>query len=175
MRKKLALLLALAFAFICLAGCDLISFTDPAVKRRESIANFLDKDVTGKAGETYKTKWFEFAIDSIEKADAYKTCQAKKGHQLYVVLVTVKSIGEEPVPMGIFDFYMDAPDFTEYIWPIPPVDDTMMPEEYDLESGETVQYTMIFEVPTDTTGLALLYTENYEGGNDGATFSIDIE
>jgi len=77
--------------------------------------------------------------------------------------------------MGLFDFYMDAPDFDEYIWAIPPLDDAMMPEEYDLAPGEAIQHIMIFEVPVDTVELVLLYTENHESGEDGATFAIPID
>jgi len=181
MRIRLAaLLLAAAFVFIGLTGCShTISFTNPAEKRRESISDFISGntpgDVTAEPGKTYATKWFEFMVHSIEKADAYMGYAAEEDHQLYKVLLTVKSIWDEPIPMGLFDFYMDSPDFTEYIWAIPPLDGTMMPEEYNLEPNKTVQYAMIFEVPADTAGLALMYTENYKGGEDGATFAIPVE
>jgi len=174
--KSLALLLALALVFISLAGCgDVISFKNPAVKRREVISAFLDKDVTGEVGKTYKTKWFEFTIQSIEKVKSYADYQAKEGHQLYKVPIVVKSAWDESIPMGTFDFYLDAPDFEEYIWAIPPLDDTMMPEKYDLKPGETVQYVMLFEAPTGIKELMLLYTESFEGGRDGATFAIPIK
>jgi len=180
MRIRLAvLLLAAALVFVSLAGCShTISFTNPAEKRRESISDFISGntpgDVAAEPGKTYATKWFEFTVHSIEKVDAYTGRTAEEGHQLYKVLLSVKSIWDAPIPMGLFDFYMDAPDFTEYIWAIPPLDGTMMPEEYNLTPNETVQYVMIFEVPTYTAGLALLYTENFEDGNDGATFAIPI-
>jgi len=181
MRIRLAaLLLAAALIFVGLAGCShTISFTNPAEKRRESISDFISGntpgDVAAETGETYATKWFEFTVHSIEKADAYMGYAAEEGYQLYKVLITVKSIWDEPIPMGLFDFYMDAPDFTEYIWAIPPLDSTMMPEEYSLTPGQPVQYVMIFEVPSDTAGLAFKYTENYEGGEDGATFEFPVE
>lgn len=170
----------LAFVFLCLAGCShTISFVNPAERRRDSISNFIlgntPGDVTAETGETYKTKWFEFTIQSIDKVDAYKDYKAKEGHRLYKVSISLKSIWDESIPMGLFDFYMDAPDFAEYIWAIPPLDGTMMPEAYNLTPGETVQYIMIFEVPTDTAELALSYTENYESGEDGATFAIYID
>jgi len=77
--------------------------------------------------------------------------------------------------MGIFDFYMDDPNFEEYIWAIPPLDSTMMPEEFNLAPNESVQHVMAFEVPAETTKLALVYTENDENGHDGVTFSIAID
>jgi len=177
MRKKsIALFLALAFVFVGLTGCGgIISFQDPKEKRREAISDYLSKDVIGKTGETYKTKWFEFTIHSIEKVDSYVGRKAEEGHQLYKALITQKNIWDDSIPLGIFDFYMDDPGFAEYIWAIPPLDNTMMPEEFTLEINEFVQHVMIFEVPVGTTKLALMYTENYEGGNGGATFSISID
>jgi len=181
MRIRLAaLLLGAALVFVSLAGCShTISFTNPAEKRRESISEFVSGNTPGNVsaatGETYTTKWFEFTVHSIDKMDTYMDYKAKEGHQLYKILITVKSIWDTTIPMGLFDFYMDAPDFTEYIWAISPLDSTMMPEEYSLEPSQSVQYVMIFEAPTDTVGLALLYTENHDDGSDGATFSIPIE
>jgi len=131
--------------------------------------------VTSKIGETYKTKWFEFTIHSIDKVSSYAGHTAEEGHQFYKVLITEKNISDDSIPMGIFDFYMDAPTFNEYIWAIPPLDETMMPEAFDLESGETVQHIMIFDVPTGTTQMALTYTENFENGEDGATFTISVK
>lgn len=179
--KFLALFLVLALVCVSMIGCDRISFTDPAVKRRESISKYIDgnipqaKDVAAETGKTYNTKWFDFTIHSIDKTDAYGGYKTKEGNQLYNVLITLKSTCDEPIPMGTFDFYLDAPDFAEYIWPIPPLDDTMMPEKYDLAPGEAVQYIMLFEVPTDTAGLILSYTETADNGVDGATFSIAVE
>jgi len=183
--KSLTLLLALAFVFVGLAGCsDIISFSDPAEKRREanekrreSISSFIagEGDVTGETGETYKTEWFEFTVHSIEKVDSYASRTAGEGHQLYKVLITETSTSEETIPVGTFDFYMDAPAFEEYIWAIAPLDKTMMPAEFSLGPGETVQYVMIYEVPVDTTELALVYTEYYDNGEIGTSFTIYID
>jgi hypothetical protein len=177
--KTLVLLLSLAFIFVGFVGCDLISFRDPAEKHKEAISKFISdsisKDVTGKTGETYQTKWFEFTVPSIEKVADYAGRRAEKDHQLYKVQISVKNNREEPIPMGTFDFYMDAPDFDEYIWAIPPLDDSMMPEDFILEPGNTVQYVMIFEVPIGAANLSFSYTESDASGNDGATYSIRIK
>jgi len=183
--RSLALLLILAFVFVGLAGCgDIISFTDPAQKRREanekrreSISEFLagEGDVTGETGKTYKTEWFEFTIHSIEKVGSYAGRTAQEGQQLYKVLIIETSTSEETIPVGTFDFYMDDPTFEEYVWAVAPLDGTMMPEEFNLEPGETVQYVMLFEVPVDTTELALVYTEYFDNGEIGTSFTIYVE
>jgi hypothetical protein len=176
-KKSLALILMVAFIFVAFVGCD-ISFRDPAEKRRESISKFISgsisKDVAGKTGETYQAKWFEFTVHSIERATAYEDYREKPGFRLYFVSISIKSAWEEALPMGLFDFYMDAPDFDEYIWAIAPLDDAMMPEKYDLEPDKTVQYSMVFEVPTSAANLSLCTTESDANGTDGATFSFRI-
>jgi hypothetical protein len=172
--KILLFLLILALIVSTFSGCKFISFSDPVKKRRKSISDLIAGDVTGKAGETYKTQWFEFTAESIDTVDAYAGRKAKDGHRLYKIPIALKSVWNETIPMGLFDFYMDAPDFEEYIWAIAPLDETMMPEKFDLKPGETIQYVMIFEAPADAAGLALLYTENYANGKDGATYAIYI-
>jgi len=176
MRLKTLALLVLALLFIALVGCEhSIAFVNPAEKRRESINDLLSGDVIGDIGKSYTTRWFEFTVHSIDKADAHLGYKAQEDHLLYKVQVTLKSVWDDAIPMGTFDFYMDDTDFQEYIWAIPPLDNTMMPEEFIIQPGASVQYLMVFEVPTGTTELALLYTENNENGIDGKSFVIYID
>lgn len=173
MRKKICLLiLAMLFVF---SGCDIVSFRSPAEKRKEDISNYLAKDVAAKTSETYQTKWFSFTIETIKKVNFYGGYKAKKDHQLYEVQILIKSNWEDPIPMGTYDFYMDAPDFEEYIWGIAPLDDAMMPEKFNLNPSESVQYVMVFEVPIASAHLTLVYTESYESGKDGKSFSIAVD
>ena len=140
-----------------------------------SVAELVSGDVTGKIGTAYQTKWFEFTIHSIEKVDSYAGYEAAEGYQLYSVSITEKNIFESTIPMGTSDFYMDDPGFLEYIWPIDPLDDTMMPEEFNLEPGDSAKYTMIFEIPEDAPKLVLMYTEIDENDDVHATFTIKVK
>jgi len=172
--------MALVFVFVGLVGCgDIISFNNPAERRkearRENISDFLSEDVTGETGETYQTKWFDFTIDSIDEIDSYAGHTAEEGNRLLKVQVAETSTWDETITLGTFDFYMDDPSFEEFIWPITPKDSTMMPEKFDLEPGATVQHVMIFDVPTNTTELALMYTEYYDNKDIGNTIMIYID
>ena len=55
-----------------------------------------------------------------------------------------------------------------------PLDDTMMPDDFELAKDETVEYHMLYEVP-DIDGLMLMYTEIDEAENYGVTFTIHIQ
>jgi hypothetical protein len=90
------------------------------------------------------------------------------------VLITETGTFYEASPMGTFDFYMDASSFEYYIYPLDPWSNEMMPMEFDLYPDETVEYHMIYEIPANTTGLNLFYTEVDAEEGEGATFRIPI-
>jgi hypothetical protein len=169
-------LTGLAGLVLAFSACEhSISFVNPAEKRKESISNYIADEVTATPGKSTQTKWFAFTVQSITTVEAYAGYAAKDAQKLYKIDLTLKNTHSETVPMGLFDFYLDAPDFTEYIWAIPPQDSTMMPERFDFKPGETVRYVLLFEVPQNAAGLSLLYTENDAAGRDGETYSIKID
>jgi hypothetical protein len=63
----------------------------------------------------------------------------------------------------------------DYIYPIDPISDEMMPLEFDLGPKETVEYHMVYEIPADTVGLKIMYTEIDVDDNEGVTFDIPID
>jgi len=171
--KTWYLFLTLLIIAITVAGCG----KSPEALVNEVIntaTQWLSGDVTGEVGKTYATDWFEFTIHSIEEVGAYAGYSPVDGCTLYDVVITETNIFDTAIPMGTFDFYMDDASFEEYIWPIDPLDDTMMPEAFDLAPGETVRYHMVYEIPSDVTGLMLMYTEVDEEDNEGRTFTIHI-
>lgn len=174
---KKMFLVALAAMTVAMTGCSSVSDTvGQAVSEavQEVAAQLVTGDVVGEIGTTYSTQWFEFNVESIEFVSEYAGYAAEEGNTLIDVVVTEKGTFDEPVPMGIFDFIVDHESFEEYAYPMEPLDDTMMPEEFDLAKDETVTYHMVFEVPEDTEGLFLFYTEIDESDTEGATFTINI-
>ena len=174
MRKKIlsvALIAVLLMGFTACGGGSTSIVDD--VKRQ--VATMIKGNIKGETGKTYGTQWFEFTIDSIKAVDSYSGYSAEKGYRLIDVLVTEKCTFDQAIPMGTFDFYMDSKDFEDYIYPINPLDDTMMPEEFDLAPGETVSYHMVYEIPEHAPDLKLIYTEWDEEEKEGATFTIDVK
>ncbi|MDR2131799.1 MAG: hypothetical protein LBP30_00445 [Clostridiales Family XIII bacterium] len=174
MRQKLfAVLISSALLIAALSGCG--SVKDVARNAAESVVELLSGEVTGEIGQTYSTKWFEFTVQSIDEVSEYEGYSPAEGSVLYDVLITEKGTFEEPSPMGTFDFYMDAPSFPDYVYPIDPLNEDMMPLEFDLAKDQTVEYHMVYEIPADVSGLNLMYTEVDEDDNEGVTFNIPIE
>jgi hypothetical protein len=174
MRSKLFLGLVLSVVLaIALPGCG-NSVREAALNTAKSVVEMLSGDVTGETGKTYATQWFEFTVQSIDEVSEYAGYTPGAGNTLYDVLITETGTFDEASPMGTFDFYMDAPSFDEYIYPLDPLNDEMMPLEFELESKQTVEYHMIYEIPADTAELKLMYTEVDSEENTGVTFNIPI-
>ena len=171
MRKKVSFLfLALFVVMMSITGCG----GGPANLVNTAV-QLLAGDVTGEIGKTYATDWFRFTIHSIEEVDSYAGHTPADDWILYDVVITETNIFDESIPMGTFDFYMDDPSFEEFIWAMEPLDGSMMPESFDLEPGDTVQYHMVFEIPAEVTDLVLMYTEIDERETEGRTFTIHID
>ncbi|MDR1193443.1 MAG: hypothetical protein LBK98_04615 [Peptococcaceae bacterium] len=179
--KSFLVCIFLVIFTVSLSGCGGDSVRQAASSAAQSVANtvqsvaeLLSGDVTGEVGKTYATQWFEFTIESIEEVSKYAGYTPEDGYVLYDVLITEKGTFDEPSPMGTYDFYMDAPDFYDYVAPMGPLSEEMMPEEFDLAPDQIVEYHMVYEIPADTVGLKLMYTEWDSEDNEGNTFTIPI-
>jgi hypothetical protein len=178
--KKIVIVFALVLALaLSLSACGVKDQVEGAVENaarsaEELIGQFLSGDVTGEIGKDYRTEWFSFNIKSINSISDYAGYAPGEGNVLVDVVVTETNIFEEALPMGTFDFYLDDTSFVDYIYPISPLDDTMMPEEFELGIGETVEYHMIYEIPADAADLRLMYTEVDETEAEHTTFTIPV-
>ncbi|MDR1205788.1 MAG: hypothetical protein LBL26_09975 [Peptococcaceae bacterium] len=168
--KGCVFLTVLVFA---LSGCG-GSVRQAALNTAKSVVEMLSGDVTGEVGKTYATQWFEFTVQSIGEVSEYAGYTPEDGYTLYDVLITETGTFDEASPMGTFDFYMDASSFEDYIYPLDPMSDDMMPMEFDLEPNQTVEYHMVYEIPSNASGVNLMYTEVDAEENEGVTFNIPI-
>ena len=151
------------------------SVVDQAVESAKlTAARLVEGNIKGEVGKVYSAKWFDFTIESIEKISSIEGYSPEDGNILIKAVVTEKGTFEEPGPMGTFDFYLDSETFEEYVWAMPPLNDSMMPEEFDLDTNEIVKYTLVFEVPDGLDDLQLMYTEVDERDSVYATFVIDV-
>ncbi|MDR1616602.1 MAG: hypothetical protein LBR98_06275 [Syntrophomonadaceae bacterium] len=133
-----------------------------------------NENVQGIIGATYATQWFEFTVAYINLPSRYAGYTPADGKILVDVFMKEKGLFEEPVLMGTFDFYMDSSTFEEYVYPLDPIDDSMMPLEFYLAKDQTAEYHMIYEIPGDTSDLQLMYTELNAEEQEGATFTVSL-
>jgi hypothetical protein len=176
-RKKIAFISAVLSAALLL-GFTLMSGESAASSVLDTINSAVDKlltgSVTGEVGKTYSTQWFRFSVSSIEKVKKYADYSPQEGNILVDVLIAEQCTFDRPIEMGSYDFFVDAESFEEYVYPLDPLDDTMMPKSFELAPNEKAEYHAVFEVPEDVTGLKLVYIEIDEKENEGATFTVEI-
>ena len=165
MRKKLLVVVFVILMLFAFSGCSQVV---------EGIRQTLSGDVNGEIGESYSTKWFAFTINSAKEAHNYAGYAPPAGNRLIVVDITETGVFEQPSTMGTFDFYLDADNFINYYWPLDPFDDSMMPMQFLLEKGETVEYNMVYEIPEEAPNLKIIYTEIDIEDNEGVSFIIDL-
>jgi hypothetical protein len=171
--------LLLAFSLLVSVGCGLPQDGEDAAGDAAQAAlgvggELLEGDVIGEIGKDYRTQWFTFNVISVTKVAEYAGITAQPESELIDVVIYEKNIFNKNIPMGAPDFYMDAPSLTDFISPMEPADDSMMPMQFELAPGESASYHMLYEVPVDTPDLVLQYIEVDELGTEGATFTINI-
>jgi len=130
--------------------------------------------VTGEIGKTYSTQWFDFSVESVELVPEYAGYVPEEGNILVDIVVTEVSTFDDPIPMGTFDFFVDHITFEDYIYPLTALNDTMMPEEYTMNKGESVTYHLIYEIPEGLDEVSFYYVEVDETDQEGTTFRIKI-
>ncbi|MDR3321364.1 MAG: DUF4352 domain-containing protein [Synergistaceae bacterium] len=174
--KKLRIALIVVAIVVALVPgvIHVISRTSGGEGTLEAIGSYLKGDVMGEIGKRYSTKWFQFTVKSVEKKQEYAGYKADDENILVDVVVTERCTFDETTDMSKDDFYLDAESFPDYIYPVDPLDDSMMPLEFQLEPKEEREYHMLYEIPADTTGLKLVYIELDVEGNIGATFTINV-
>lgn len=166
MRKRIFVLLAVLVVLVAFSGCSLLD-------------SFTGGSTEGGIGDTLKTEWFSFSVDSAETATEYAGYTPEDGNMLLDLVVTVTNTTDDEIEMYDADFYLDDPADTEYyVFSLDPIDDTMMPLAYPLAPDETVTYHLVFEVSADSEGFKLLYTEEGVDGSGnevtGDTYTVDV-
>jgi hypothetical protein len=139
-----------------------------------AVGSLIKGDVTGEVGKAYLTQWFNFSVLSINRVKEYSGYEPDNGNILLDVEIAELCTFDEPIEMATTDFFVDSDSFLDYVYPIAPLDDTMMPEQFTLKPKEKVTYHMVYEVPEDADDLKLVYIEIDTENNQGSTFTIKI-
>ena len=158
---------------VTLSGSGAADKTQNADSR---VASVITNDMRGEIGGLYRTQWFDLSVNSMEVVKEYGGQTADAGYRFVVLEVYEKNTwdGEETIPMGTFDFYVDHASFIDYIWPESPWTANMMPDEFDLAPGEEVTYMVVFVVPEGLTDADFIYIEIDEAEGVGSTFAINL-
>ncbi|MCI5954427.1 MAG: DUF4352 domain-containing protein [Lachnospiraceae bacterium] len=171
MKKIISLLLATVTA-ISLVGCG----STPTIVRPDS-----DGFAEGKMGDTMRTYFFDYTVNSAYLCDEYAGYTAAEGNELLVADVTVKNTGSSEIEMYDTDFQIqwngdadDAFDFslTFYTEDGEGLNDKMLPGIYTLAGKESRTGLLVFEVPAGNTDFSISYMEYFDDDTTGDTFFV---
>ena len=141
----------------------------------EAISQMLEGDVTGQVGQEYATKWFTFTVNSLTTDTSYEGFSAADGNKLVIANVTITCTFPEPQAFGTFDWFVMGSNVNNEIWPISPLNDNMMPDNFMLGNKETVTYDVVVEFPANLSNPYFMYTEVDEKGQVFTTFKLPIK
>jgi hypothetical protein len=141
----------------------------------ESLAQLIEGDVTGTVGTEYRTMWFTFTVDSMETTQSYNDYAASDGNTLVIAHITETNNSGADQPFGTFDWFVDDTSLPEYIYPLDPLNDDMMPVEFTLSDGETASYDVVIEYPDNLANPYLMYIEADDEGQTYTTFKVPVK
>lgn len=170
MKKLAALLLAVVMA-TSVIGCG--GSAGGVVRPKNGLAE-------GKIGNTMRTYWFDFSVNSAYLCDSFSGYDAADGYNLLVVDITVTNTFSEILPMFDSDFWIDwdPDDDDAYAYPVEnasSLNSNILPGEYYLMVDETENGLLLYEIPDGNTDLAIAYMELTDQNETGDFFVVYFE
>lgn len=169
--KKLAALLLAAVMATSVIGCG--GSANALIRPDNGLAE-------GKIGNTLRTYWFDFSVNSAYLCDSFSGYNAADGNKLLVVGITVTNTFGEALPMFDTDFWVqwDSDDADAYAYPVEnasSLSNDILPGEYYLTVDETEKGLLLYEVPDGYTDFAIAYLEVNADDETGDFFVVYFE
>ncbi|NBI92359.1 DUF4352 domain-containing protein [Lachnospiraceae bacterium] len=138
----------------------------------------LDGYAEGRIGDTMKTYFFNYKVNSAYLCEEYNGYQPAEGKCMLVAEVTVKNTYNESIEMYDTDFQIqwnsDGDD--DYDYPITanadPVSDEQLEETYTLGIDEERTGLLVFEVPTGENDFSISYLELFDDDSEGDVYFV---
>ncbi len=174
MKKKIASLLCAALLAVASAGCSFGGDSNVITPDQDGYAE-------GKLGDTMRSSFFDYIVNSAYLCDSYEDYTPQDGYELLVADVTVKNTFGEAIPMFDSDFQVqwgsdaaDSYDFpvTFYLDEGTSLGNEVLPAQYELAKDESRSGLLIFEVPVGGTEYSISYMEYFDDDTTGSTFFV---
>ena len=174
MRKKIVSIFLLAVMAFSLTACNPLSFLKSG--NRENVITATDGQADGRIGDTMENTFFQYTVKSAAIVDEYAGYAPEEGYMLVDAVVLTKNVFTETIEMYDTDFQIQWGDGEEdYGYPIAALDDTMIPETYELGRAESKEYHCVYEVPEGSTDFSISYLEQFSDGSEGDVFFVFFE
>lgn len=132
----------------------------------------------GRIGDTMKTYFFDYTVNSAYLCDEYNGYLPAEGKCLLVAEVTVKNTFNESIEMYDTDFQIqwNSDGADDYDFPITayadPVSEEQLLSIYSLGINEEITGLLVFEVPTERKDFSISYLEMFDNDTDGDVYFV---
>lgn len=175
MKRKLLAIIMVAAMAVSFSGCSLIdTIMGNSSSDSGNVITATDGYAEGKMGDVLRNSFFDYSVVSAKLVDTYAGYTPAEGYVLLDAVVTIKNITDDEIPMFDTDFQVqwgdDADDAFGY--PVDAQDSTMLPADFKMKSGESVEYHCVYEVPEGSSEFSISYQEYFTDNTAGDTFFI---
>ena len=180
MKKFVSLLLATVVTAAVLTGCGSRG-TLPSNSSSSAATGYPDENdnAEGRLGDTMHTYFFDYTVNSAYLCDEYEGYTPAAGNEILVADVTIKNTVTSTLPMYDTDFQNqwnddadDAYDFPITLQLNDVLNDQMLPGEYDLPIGKTINGLLVYEVPAGNKDFSISYLEMFDDDSTGDVFFV---
>lgn len=179
--KKFNKTIILSSSIILLSGCALPFQSDkyPAWTTKGILESYtlsdgrnIDGWMGSNIGDTIKTKWYDFTVNTIEEVKSYKDYKPQDNKKLIHASITITNNIEKNVVITNEDFALVwnlNKNERSYVYPIKDIND----EEITIKVKETKTIDILFELDNNAEKpMALYYYEQYNDGQKGNRYYI---
>jgi len=147
----------------------------------ESRVGYPDENgnAEGFLGDTMHTYFFDYTVNSAYLCDEYEGYTPQDGNEILVADVTIKNTVTSTLPMYDTDFQIQWNDNADdaYGFPITldlddVLNDQMLPGEYELSIGKTINGLLVYEVPAGNKDFSISYLEMFDDDSTGDVFFV---
>lgn len=190
MKKIVSLVLATVVTAAVLTGCGSngtltggSSSSSPSSVASSSTTNAGYPDENGNAegrlGDPMHTYFFDYTVNSAYLCDEYEGYTPSDGYEILVADVTIKNTFTSTLPMYDTDFQVQWNDEADdaYGFPITldlndVLNDQMLPGEYELAIGKSINGLLVYEVPAGNKDFSISYLEMFDDDSTGDVFFV---
>lgn len=189
MKKFVSLFLATVVTAAVLAGCGsngtLSGGSSSSGSSSSSTANnsvgYPDENgnAEGRLGDTMHSYFFDYTVNSAYLCDEYEGYTPADGNEILVADITIKNTSTSTLPMYDTDFQIqwndDADDAYGFpiTWDLNDVlNDQMLPGEYELSIGKSINGLLVYEVPAGNKDFSISYLEMFDDNTTGNVFFV---
>lgn len=172
---KIAKRLIACIAVMMIACMMLTACGGPARTTVNDVVKAEDGYAEGEIGTTFRTVFFDYSVDSVAFPSEYEGYIPDEGYQFLDVVITIKNTFGEELPMFNSDFQIQWHDLgngpDDYDWGLEKDDsNTIMPSSYELASGASCTYHVLYEVPAEAKEFSVSYLELFSDDSEGDVF-----